>query len=115
MGILSSLRTRLFGHKPERLYFVTRSDLSPGRQAAQLIHAMDEWAARFGPQQGTVIVYEVANEQALLEVRESLGPQTVVFREPDLGHSMTALATAHGPLKLPLLKGRKRGRYSRAA
>ena len=41
------------------LYFVTRNDLHPGRRAAQLIHAMDEWAARHGPHQGTVIVYAV--------------------------------------------------------
>jgi hypothetical protein len=91
---------------PDRLYFVTRSDLSEGRRAAQLVHAMDEWAAEHGPQQGTVIVYEVPTEQDLLlvwaHVLEQDAP-SVMFREPDLGHAATAMATAHGPMDLPLL------------
>ena len=57
---------------PERLYFVTRDDLTEGRRAAQLIHACDEWTALYGPQKGTVIVYSVSDEEALLE---ALGAQ----------------------------------------
>jgi len=94
-------------YAPERLYFVTRSDLSEGRRAAQLIHAMDEWAARFGPQKGTVIVYEVPDEAALLAIWEQV--DGVLFREPDFDDAATALATPDGPMDLPLLgQGRRR-------
>ena len=113
---MKQLIKRLFGLqqvqpvKPNRLYFVTRTDLSEGRRAAQLIHAMDDWSQRFGPQQGTVIVYEVPDEETLVQLRNTLGPNTVAFREPDLGHSMTAISTEHGPLDLPLLGSRRRKR-----
>lgn len=102
---------------PGRLYFVTRSDLSEGRRAAQLIHAMDLWVARHGPQMGTVIVYEVPLEEDLLLVwdyAESQAPGGVLFREPDLGDEATAFATAYGPMDLPLL-GSKRARFPRVA
>lgn len=85
------------------LYFVTRNDLAPGRRAAQLIHAMDEWSAQHGPHRGTVIVYAVANERALLRVWEHLDQRGCMFHEPDLGGAPTAFATDAGPLRLPLL------------
>jgi len=93
----------------ERLYFVTRSDLSEGRRAAQLIHAMDEWSSQYGPQKGTVIVYEAASEAELLELLPSEG-QTVLWREPDLDNQATAFATDVGRMELPLLGRRKRPR-----
>jgi len=88
-----------------RLYFVVRTDVGIGRAAAQAIHAMDEWSARYGPQQGTVIVYGVDSEQALLAVLPETG-QTILWREPDLKDQATAFATDQGPFTLPLL-GRK--------
>ena len=93
---------------PERLYFVARADLSEGRRAAQLIHAMDIWSDRFGSQKGTVIVYEVPDEEALLAVWQDV--EGVLWREPDLNDEATALATADGPLNLPLLGSKKRHR-----
>jgi len=90
----------------ERLYFVTRTDLSEGRRAAQLIHAMDEWAARFGPQKGTVIVYSVPTEDDLLSALPE-GGRTVLWREPDLGGEATAFATDLGRMNLPLLGRRQ--------
>jgi len=90
--------------KPDRLYFVTRADLSEGRRAAQLIHACDEWAARHGPQQGTVIIYEVPSEDDLHLVWNYVADHPrVMFHEPDLGGQATALATSFGPMDLPLL------------
>lgn len=92
---------------PDRLYFVTRSDLSEGRRAAQAIHAMDEWSAEHGPQHGTVIIYEVPTEEDLLLVWSHVLDQdpegAVMFREPALGLAATAFATSHGPMDLPLL------------
>lgn len=90
-----------------RLYFVTRTDLSEGRRAAQLIHAMDEWSAKFGPQQGTVIVYGVPSEKELLE-ELPLDGQTILWKEPDLHNQATAFATDKGPRTLPLLGRRTR-------
>jgi len=86
---------------------VTRSDIPEGRRASQLIHAMDSWCLQFGPQQGTVIVYEVPTEEDLLLVWRYVIDQKpaggVIFREPDLGGQATAFATSHGPMDLPLL------------
>ena len=86
----------------DRLYFVTRTDLSEGRRAAQLIHAMDEWAAEHGPQKGTVIVYGVDSEDQLLSALPSTG-RTILWREPDLDNQATAFATDQGRMNLPLL------------
>jgi hypothetical protein len=69
---------------------------------AQVIHAMDEWAARYGPQQGTVIVYAVPSEAALLDLLPDDG-RTVLWREPDLKNQATVFATDIGRLELPLL------------
>jgi hypothetical protein len=101
----------------DRLYFAVRTDLSEGRRAAQLIHAMDGWAARHGPQQGTVIVFAVPDEETLLEAMPGNG-RTVVFREPDLDHEATAFATDQRLEGLTLLgshKRRKRRRWQEAA
>ncbi len=85
-----------------RLYFVVRTDVGIGRAMAQAIHACDEWTALYGPQQGTVIVYEVSSEEHLMEVLPE-GGQTVLWREPDLGNQATAFATDVGRMNLPLL------------
>lgn len=100
-----------------RLYFVTRDDLPEGRRAAQLIHAMDEWAARFGPQKGTVIVYSVPDEDALLDALDDIGQgsRTVLWREPDLKDQATAFATDKGRMDLPLLGRRPTERQQRNA
>lgn len=86
----------------DRLYFVVRTDLNPGRQMAQAVHAMDEWAALHGPQKGTVIIYAVPSEEALLAALPP-GGKTVLWREPDLKHQATAFATDQGRMELPLL------------
>lgn len=88
--------------QPDRLYFVTRRDLSEGRRAAQLIHAMDLWCEKHGSQKGTVIVYAVPNKR-VLEAECSKRESAITFREPDLRDSLTAFVTDEGPLDLPLL------------
>jgi len=89
-----------------KLYFVTRTDLTEGRRAAQLIHAADEWCKKYGYQGGAVIVYGVPSERKLLAQLPE-GGRTATFREPDLDNEMTAFATDQGPFKLPLLGGRE--------
>lgn len=90
----------------DRLYFVVRTDLSEGKRAAQLIHVMSSWNSKFGPHQGTVIVYGVSNEQDLLDARPQEG-RCVTFHEPDLKNQATAIATDVGRLELPLLGCRR--------
>jgi len=63
---------------------------------------MDQWSLQFGPQQGTVIVYQVPNEESLLKMLPE-GGQTVLWREPDLDNQATAFATDQGRMDLPLL------------
>lgn len=86
----------------ERLYFVVRADLSEGRRAAMAIHAMDEWSHVHGPHRGTVIIYEVPSEQALLACLPETG-RTTLWREPDLENQAAAFATDVGRMELPLL------------
>jgi hypothetical protein len=86
----------------DRLYFVTRDDLTEGRRAAQLLHAMDLWTTAHGPQGGTVIVYSVPDEDTLLACPPSTG-RTVLWREPDLNDQATAFASDAGRMDLPLL------------
>lgn len=93
-----------------RLYFAVRTDLSEGRRAAQLIHVMDLWSSQHGPHDGTVIVYGVPDEDALLQLHERI--EGVLWREPDFDDEATALATLDGPHNLPLL-GRHRRRPRR--
>jgi len=53
---------------------------------------------------GTVIVYSVPNEDALMEALPPAGgTRTVLWREPDLGNQATAFASDCGHLELPLL------------
>ena len=84
------------------LYFVVRADLPEGRRAAQLVHAGMEWAARYGPWQGPVLIYGVGSRRELLRVAPA-GGRTALWREPDLHNQVTAFATDQGPRRLPLL------------
>ena len=93
--------------KTDRLYFVVRTDIPVGRQMAQAIHAMDEWAARYGHQDGTVIVYQAADEEELMALQPE-GGRTILWREPDLDNQATAFATDKGRIDLPLLGRRVR-------
>lgn len=94
---------------PERLYFDVRDDIPTGRAMAQAVHAMDEWSALYGPQQGAVVIYAVRSEDALLDAYPLEG-RRAIFHEPDLGDEATAFATDVGPLELPLYRGQQRGR-----
>lgn len=86
----------------DRLYFVVRTDLSEGLRTAQAIHAMDCWTALHGPQQGTVIVYGVPDEETLMSHLPKTG-RTVLWREPDLDNQATVFATDVGRMDLTLL------------
>lgn len=95
-----------------RLYVLTRADLSKGQQAVQAGHAVAEWVLR-NPQawQNEFLIYlKVPSEDHLHEWSIKLqekGHPYIVFREPDLENQVTALATvSDGKFfsNLPLMK-----------
>lgn len=85
-----------------KLYVVTRTDLPIGAQAAQAAHAAIEAAradtahVRAWHSQSNTIVLLVADSHAKLErlaaAADVRGCEMHVFREPDLGDQLTAIA-----------------------
>ena len=85
-----------------KLYLVTRRDLSPGQQAVQAAHALREFAAAYPAldaawfaTSNTLALLAVDDERALwrlLYEANERGMPCAVFREPDLGDAVTALA-----------------------
>lgn len=90
----------------DKLYLVTHADLSAGYQTAQTAHVVAEFimqqpeiAQRWHKISNSVIVLETENAKKLTELKtsaETLGLTVVLFREPDLGDEITALAFAPG-------------------
>jgi peptidyl-tRNA hydrolase len=97
----------------DKLYLVTRSDLSPGQRAVQAAHAIPEFAIQHPElyrawHQGsnTLAILEVPDEgslKKLLERAEWRGHPYAEFREPDRGDELTAVAL--GPSARNLCKG----------
>lgn len=96
--------------EPMKLYIVTRADLPPGARAVQSAHAMREFAAehpniekRWHESSNTLVMLEAPDEAALerilLDASEA-GIPAAFFREPDLKHSVTAIALGPGARKL---------------
>lgn len=89
----------------DKLYVIVRADLSPGAQAVQGMHAMRQFIDDYPEEEkewfqvsNHVAFLKVDDEAALLKMAERLsrrGMIVSVFREPDLDHSLTALATNH--------------------
>ncbi len=85
-----------------KLYLVARRDLSPGKRAAQLCHAMRQFAADHPEAErawfeasNTLVLLEVADEPALAQLAARAARDGLVvsrFREPDLGDALTAIA-----------------------
>lgn len=88
--------------KLPKLYLVTRSDLPPGAQAAQLVHAMAEFAsdrpetfAAWKADSNTVVCLAARNEEELHKLRDRLDAacvEYVAFTEPDLDGALTSIA-----------------------
>jgi hypothetical protein len=81
---------------------VTRADLPPGAQAAQAIHAAVAYGRDFGdhlPPGETVVFLAARDELELCWLVSRLREEDVfysAFREPDLDHSLTAIAVGSG-------------------
>ncbi len=83
----------------KKLYLVTRADLPPGLRAAQLCHAMREFAEAHPEVErawyrdsNNLVLLEVADEPALVELARAAGELVAVNREPDLGGAVTSVA-----------------------
>ena len=82
----------------EKLYVLIREDLTPPQQAVQAGHAVAEYLLRvpgYTWTNGTLVYLGVQDKERLrrwgrrLEIK---GIPFAVFKEPDLGNTMTALA-----------------------
>lgn len=80
------------------LYVIVRNDLPRSQKAVQAIHASAELILRKDSlcwNNGTVVYLKVRDENELLNLEDSIkkrGIEYSYFREPDLGHEMTAIA-----------------------
>jgi peptidyl-tRNA hydrolase len=104
--------------KYEKLYIITRQDLSPGLQAAQVAHAAFMFGYEHRPlaqawiqESNFLIILSVKNEQelkALGDEADKQGLPVTWFTEPDIEDELTAIAIAPSPqtveltCKLPL-------------
>lgn len=86
----------------DKLYIITRSDLSPGYQAVQSIHALREFINdhpeidnQWYLNSNYLGLLSVKNEYDLKELMikaSAKGIRVSVFREPDIGDAITAIA-----------------------
>jgi peptidyl-tRNA hydrolase len=96
------------------LYIITRADLTPGQQSAQIAHAVadfcikqPEHAAKWHAENEYMICLEAPTqtELALLarRVNHDLGENAaIVYREPDMDNAITAIALTPSPLSRSL-------------
>lgn len=86
----------------QKLVIITRRDLNPGYQAVQSSHAgidfqhqYPEIAKQWNTESNYLILLSVADEKQLLLYLEKFkhyNLKTTIFREPDIGNQITAIA-----------------------
>lgn len=91
----------------DKLVLVTRSDLRPGQQAVQAAHAMRQFVEEhpgldvpWFEKSNTLALLSVSDEaslERLADKADDLDLKLSVFREPDLGNALTAIALEPGP------------------
>lgn len=87
----------------DKLFVIVRSDLPPGSQAVQGMHAMRQFIADYPETEkewfevsNHIAFLRVDDEIALLKMADRLsrrGMKVSMFREPDLEDSLTAIST----------------------
>jgi hypothetical protein len=98
----------------EKLYVVTRGDLSPGAKIAQSVHGFREFIKvhpdveqEWYQASNYVACLEVDDERALKSLREQAacaGVRFAEFQEPDFGDALTALVLEPGNASRKLVK-----------
>jgi hypothetical protein len=86
---------------------ITRSDLEPGYQAVQSMHALRQFTAEhpeidreWFDKSNYLGLLSVSNECELVRLIEQAASYDIkfsIFREPDIGDEITAIALAPGP------------------
>ena len=94
----------------EKLYVIVRSDLAPGAQIAQSCHAVGAFALAHPETyrawltgQSNIVCLNAPDENELAHLlyeAECRGISLAMFREPDFGESLTAIALGDGASKL---------------
>ena len=88
--------------RSQKLYVLTRNDLSPGQQAAQLLHAQREFTEQYPEEDrkwyresNTIVLLAAKDENHLRRLVEKAGRLNInlaAFYEPDLNNALTAVA-----------------------
>ena len=96
----------------EKLYIVTRRDLSPGLQAAQVAHAAFQFGYEHRPlahawlrESNFLVILSTEDEEELTllgKKAETLNLPVSWFREPDIEDEVTAIAIAPSPATVEL-------------
>lgn len=98
----------------DKLYLVTREDISPGYQAVQSCHAIRQFTAEYPDVDQEW--FTKSNYLALLSVKDldeleqlytdaiEAGLRVSAFREPDIGDEITAIAIEPHPATIELCK-----------
>lgn len=89
-----------------KMYLIVRDDLSPGAQAVQAAHALQQFnlehadtAQKWCRESNYLAFLSVPNEASLVRLAEKarkMGLKTSAFIEPDLDDSATAIAIEPG-------------------
>jgi len=91
---------------------VTRNDLSPGQQAVQSMHALRQFTAdhpeidkSWFEKSNYLGLLSVNDEESLFKLIERAEKNNIrfsIFKEPDIGDKITAIALEPGPLSKKL-------------
>lgn len=76
----------------DKLYAITRADLSIGARLAQAGHALIHWTLEHGAPPDNLVVLQVPTLDDLHGVHDRLVGRVVAFHEPDYGDALTAVA-----------------------
>lgn len=98
----------------DKLFLVTRRDISPGYQAVQSCHAIRQFTAdhptidaEWFSRSNYLALLSVANELQLMKLiidADANGLRWSAFREPDVGGAITAIAIEPGVKAAELCK-----------
>lgn len=98
----------------DKLYLITRRDISPGYQGVQACHAMRQFTAdhperdiEWFKNSNYLAFLSVQNEvelMRLLVAASDHGVRASAFREPDVGGAITAIALEPHPKTIELCK-----------
>lgn len=98
----------------DKLYLVSRRDMSPGYQAVQTCHAIRQFSADHPERDAEWFVgsnylafLSVENEVELMRLLVSAhdhGVRSSAFREPDVGGAITAIALEPHPKTIEMCK-----------